>query len=124
MDARGRDTTLVVLVIIVVIFLLLLLGGGIVIGYGMMGRFPGPGPYYGQSPFYAGPYFGVIMMAIMLLGIIGLVVLAVWLWQRGHIATIVEPRGGERALEILRERYARGEITREEYDRMREDILE
>ena len=35
-------------------------------------------------------------------------------------------RNGERrpdALEILRLRYARGEITREEYDKLRNDLL-
>ena len=28
----------------------------------------------------------------------------------------------DNALEILRERYARGEITKEQYDKMREDL--
>ena len=31
--------------------------------------------------------------------------------------------GSSRALEILRERYARGEITKEQFDAMRQDIL-
>ncbi len=32
------------------------------------------------------------------------------------------PSHGERALEILKERYARGEITREQYLRMKEEL--
>jgi uncharacterized membrane protein len=30
--------------------------------------------------------------------------------------------GGDAAVDILRERYARGELTQEEYDRMRRDL--
>lgn len=33
------------------------------------------------------------------------------------------PRGGESALEILKKRYASGEITEEEYKRLKENIL-
>jgi putative membrane protein len=32
--------------------------------------------------------------------------------------------GGSRALEILKERYAMGEITREQYEEMRRDIAD
>jgi putative membrane protein len=60
------------------------------------------------------------MMALMLLGwIVGLalVVAAVW-W----VATTVRPARRDHALDILRERYARGEISREEYEAQRRDL--
>lgn len=31
-------------------------------------------------------------------------------------------RGQDQALEVLKERYAKGEITQEEYERMKKDI--
>jgi putative membrane protein len=34
------------------------------------------------------------------------------------------PRGEDEALRILKERYARGEITKEEYEQRRKDLLE
>ena len=46
--------------------------------------------------------------------IIGAIVLIVY--------RAVKKEGGGKALEILKERYARGEITREEYLRMKKDL--
>ena len=60
------------------------------------------------------------MMMIMVLGwllAIGLIVAAVW-W----LATRGWPARRNDALEILRERYARGEISREEYESRRRDL--
>lgn len=60
------------------------------------------------------------MMAVMVLGwllVIAAIVAAVW-WLTQHRRPT--PRNG--ALDILRERYARGEISREEYESRRRDL--
>lgn len=60
------------------------------------------------------------MMAFMVLGwivLIAAIVAVVW-W----FATVVRPARGNGALEILRERYARGEISREEFEKQRRDL--
>ena len=60
------------------------------------------------------------MMMFMFLGwllLLGLIVAGVWwLATRGWLARRND------ALEILRERYARGEISREEYESRRRDL--
>jgi putative membrane protein len=60
------------------------------------------------------------MMIFMFLGwllLLGLIVAGVWwLATRGWLARRND------ALEILRERYARGEISREEYESRRRDL--
>jgi putative membrane protein len=48
---------------------------------------------------------------------LGLLVAAVW-W----LVTILRPSRRDPALDILRERYARGEISREEYEAHRRDL--
>ena len=51
--------------------------------------------------------------------VLGIVVLAKWLFAgtpRGR-----EP-GGDRALEVLRERYARGEIEKKEFEERKRDL--
>lgn len=62
---------------------------------------------YGYNHFGAYSLWHFGMMAVLLVGII---VLVVWLLKRGKKA------GGDQALEILRERYAKGEINEEEYN--------
>ncbi|MGE5648560.1 MAG: SHOCT domain-containing protein [Bacillota bacterium] len=46
-------------------------------------------------------------------------VAALLLWALGHLFRPWRAAGEDRALEILRERYARGEISREEYEERR-----
>jgi putative membrane protein len=52
--------------------------------------------------------------------IVGIILLVKWIVQQNR------PGGqqqGENSLEILKKRYARGEIDKEEYDRIRKDLL-
>jgi len=55
-------------------------------------------------------FFGPVMMLVF----IALCATMMWLMMRGH----ARGRGGE-ALSILRERYARGEISQAEYEERR-----
>ena len=70
--------------------------------------------------------FGVFGLLLMILFWVGLIALAVWL-VRALFPSVdrppASPRGhGLGAREILDRRFARGEISREEYDLMRETI--
>jgi putative membrane protein len=80
---------------------------------------PGPGYGYGPHMMWDGWTGWMMGPLAMLLWIAVLVVLAVllfrWLAGRGD----APPRGTRSAIDILRERYARGEIDREEYEERR-----
>lgn len=71
--------------------------------------------------------FGVVGLILMLVFWGTLILGAVWL-VKSIFPSAQRPGGGEnqpiRAREILDQRYARGEITREQYLRMIEDIQE
>ncbi len=71
-------------------------------GYGMMG-------------------FGLIGLLFNVLVLVGIVVLIVWAVKSFSSRTHVEARG-QSARDILQARYARGEITREQYQEMLKDI--
>jgi len=72
--------------------------------------------------------FGLLGLLIMLLFWGGLIFLAVWLVRTifsnnsTHNSSTTQKREGSNALEILAQRYARGEITREQYEIMKRDI--
>jgi putative membrane protein len=84
---------------------------------------PGCGPWGGMWGW--GPWWwGLVMLVFWILILIGLVLLIIWLIRQFTQASGAGGRSGtNRALEILQERYARGEITREEYEAMRRDLL-
>lgn len=78
-----------------------------------------------MGPMMYGPDGGGMWMFLhfffWILITIGVVLLIVWIvrqpgrYERG--------RGEESPLDILRRRYARGEISKEEFERMKKDIL-
>ncbi len=74
-----------------------------------------------------GLFFGGLLMLLFWVVVIVLAVLAIRAFTRsgaGRTAGPVTATGpaSDQALEILRERYARGEITQAEYDNMRRDL--
>ena len=80
------------------------------------------GPPYGPDMMWPGGWYGMmflgpLMMLLLIAAVVVLVVLAVrWLSGTGGAA----PRASQsRALEILKERFARGEIDKEEFEERR-----
>ena len=68
-------------------------------------------------------WFGFIFMLIFWgLVIVGLVLLIRWLVQTTRKDT-GPAQGGSRAMEILKERYARGEVEQEEFEQKKQDLV-
>jgi len=67
--------------------------------------------------------FGWLGMAIFWIAFIVVIVLFVkWLFHQGKTETR-GPAQDESALEILKKRYAKGEINKEEFEQKKKDIL-
>ncbi len=60
----------------------------------------------------------IIGLIFWILIIIGLVLLIKYFWEGGGAR-----RGEESALEILKKKYARGEISKEEFEEKKKDLL-
>lgn len=83
-------------------------------GWGM-----GPGMMGGWGMGWLGM---IIMIVFWVLVIVGLVLLIRWLIQTTRGDREVYRRGSS-ALEILKERYAKGEIDKEEFEKMKRDLI-
>jgi putative membrane protein len=79
----------------------------------------GPEMMYGWGMGWFGGIFSLIFWILI---IVGLVFLIRWLIHasKGHPAAQLQ--NGSRALEILRERYARGEIDKQEFEEKKRDL--
>jgi putative membrane protein len=60
----------------------------------------------------------IFMLLFWGLIIVGLILVVRWLWDQGRPGT----GGADSPLEILKRRYARGEISKEDFDRMKQDL--
>lgn len=63
---------------------------------------------------------GLLWFILVALPMIGIIFLLIYLVIR-ESSEVITPESGK-ALDVLNERYAKGEITREEYVRMKEDL--
>ena len=70
-------------------------------------------------------WVGLVLNLVLWVGLIaGLTLLVVWAVRRARVpaATAASASGKPTAKEILQARYARGEITREQYQLIKQDI--
>ena len=87
-------------------------------GYG--GWHTGPGMMGGWGMGWFGSIFMLIFWGLV---IVGLILVIRWLLQASHKDT-GPAQSGSRALDILKERYARGEIDRQEFEQKKKDLME
>lgn len=77
------------------------------------------GGFFGGGMGWIGMILGFIFFILI---IIGIILLIVWIVKRTTHSEI-EDKTGSKALEVLKERYAKGEITKEQYESMKKDLL-
>jgi len=78
----------------------------------------GQGWYSGIHPWFI---FGFLFWLVPLI-IFGIAVVLVARWLSGRGGHENDSRGGNTAVRILEERYAKGEITKEQFERMKKDL--
>ena len=77
------------------------------------------GGFFGGTMGWISMILGFIFFILI---IIGVVFLIVWIVKRATHSGI-EDKTGSKALEVLKERYAKGEITKEQYENMKKDLI-
>jgi putative membrane protein len=108
MSDKEKDFLVLLVVVAVLILILPVLMWGLWVGssmHGMMG--------------YGWGFMPLIPFAFLVLLVLGAYYILKEFTSSERAAA---PSQGERALEILKERYARGEITREEYLKMKAEL--
>ena len=76
------------------------------------------GGFFGGGLGLIGMVLGFIFLALIIAGII---ILIIWIAKRTGSTSIGQGSNGN-ALEILKQRYAKGEITKGEFDAIKKDI--
>jgi putative membrane protein len=115
----GRNVAVVALVaVVVVVALIWLLSGGGMMGWGTGSGMMGWGGY-GSSGSGGS---GIVMLFVAAAAICGVICLGASLLRPSRVAATVPVAGSAGPLDILKERYARGELSREQYDQIRREL--
>ena len=109
MDQMLRIVLVVIASVVLLLIALPLLFGGLMMG-GMMGGWR-----------VMSPWGSVLFMCFGALVVAGLVLIVVWATRQGERG---ETDRGRTPLDIAKERYARGELTREQYEQIRRDLTQ
>ena len=124
-----NNTATVVGIVLVIVLAVLLIGGAGMMGFdmmgpGMMGGYGGMGGMmggFGAQGFGYNPIGMILTLVFWVLIIAGIVLLVVWLVRNTGRAGL-SASSGDPALDILRARYAKGEITKEQFEEMRRTL--
>ncbi len=123
-----RSAGTIIGIILIALLLVLLLGGMGMMGLGGFGMGPGMMGGFGMHRF-GGPFglsfnpLGAILSLVfwtLILG--GIVLLVVW-FVRNAGRTSLTTGTSESPLDILKARYAKGEINKQQYEEMHRDLL-
>jgi putative membrane protein len=82
--------------------------------------YPGNPMGWGNAGWLWWMPMGLMMLFFWGLVIAALILLVRWLWTQGHVRAGAP--SAETVLDTLKKRYARGEISKEEFDRIKQDI--
>ena len=119
---KNIKTALIIGGIIIAVLIILPLVFGLISGwqYGGWGMM-GPGM---MGPWMMGDFGWMWLMPIFWIVLLGVIIWAVVLLVRGlSKSTGSDSSKADSALEVLRKRYARGEITKREYEERKKDLV-
>jgi len=134
-----KNTGTVVGIVLIVVLAVLLLGGAGMMGFGGFGMMgpgmtlaphasAGVGGYGGYGGMFGGygfnPFGAIVGIGFQALVIGGIALLVVSLVRSASSTPTSTPRttSSDSALEILKARYARGEINKEQFDAIKRDL--
>ena len=76
------------------------------------------GGFFGGGLGWIGMILGFVFFILVIIGVVFLIIWIVKITTRSGN----DDKTGSKALEVLKERYAKGEITKEQYENMKKDL--
>ena len=127
MTRNGRTLAIIVAVLAILVFVGPLVAGGVMGPYGMMRGYRGSYGMPGWQGFYGGGFPGGGWGFGLTMGLGALAMLAFWALVVAGVILLVRQFGehaatGSSPIEVLKRRYAAGEITKDQYDELRREM--